>query len=875
MKHWHGLNLLPLLALLLAACNGGDDANGDQAVTAEVDDPYRLAANVAPVAQQLALRIDPEETSYSGSTIINVEISGSAPEIRLHAEDMDVEAVRLTKDDAEIAVAHAPGEHGLLLITADAPFATGSYELSIDFGAEFNADGESINRSENEGRHYIFSQFEADHARQAFPCFDEPGFKFPWQLTISVPEDVLAITNTPEETVTNEDGWTTTVFASTPALPSYLIAVAVGPFETVPIEGMSIPGRVIVPEGKSHLAAFAVETTPPLLEYLEEYFGQPYPFQKLDLIATYQAFSGAMEHPGAITYSDFYLLLDENASPQQKGTLIKITAHELAHQWFGNLVTMKWWDDLWLNESFADWMGDKTVEVVYPEYDAGLQELRTTFRIMNFDARPTTKPIRKEFRSTDNFSDGVFLSYYKGKAVLGMFENAVGHDVFREGVIRYIRKYSRSNAEANDLWEQINAGAEFDLAGGLASFIDQPGIPLITVTALDNGQYEFSQSRHAAGDDAPNVTWTIPISYRYLVGDTLAINSMILDEDPQFVDFGSDAAWILPNANQDGYYRWKVPADMLERLGKDAARSLNVRERMGLLTNLWALLADEQIEAAEFMAALMSLSADTDPAVLAAILDQLGSIRQTFITPELREPFAAYVRDVLTPTLERIGAEPLPDDSAVLATLRPQVLLWLADYGRDETARAVTAGLTERYLAGEMPLTNEVGVALRVEARRGDQAFFERLRERFEAETSPGVRRTYVQAIGSFRDPAVVEQVLDYLMEGPFRPNDLGTALFRLTGWTDNNAMLLDWLMENDAELRDRLPPGSMAAVPGAMTTCSPDNLPTIKEFYGVPERSVPGVEQRLKDAEINVHECWEFRQRELASVSGYLQGTM
>jgi len=873
MTYRPGSWLVPLAILLLAACN----ATEQDAPAVAVDDPYRLAANVTPIAQQLRLRIDPGHEDYSGSTTITVSVSSPAPEIRLHAKELQIESLKLSRDGSDLDVRHEPGEHGLLLITSDRAFPVGTYTLDIEFSNDFNTDGVSINRTESEGRHYIFSQFEADHARQAFPCFDEPRFKFPWQVTISAPQDVLAITNTPEETVTRGNGWTTTVFAATPALPSYLIAVAVGPFETVPIEGMSIPGRVVVPQGKSHLAAFAVETTPPLLAYLEDYFGEPYPFKKLDLIATYQSFAGAMEHPGAITYSDFFLLLDKTASTQQKSMLIRITAHELAHQWFGNLVTMQWWDDLWLNESFADWMGDKTVAAVYPDLDAAMDQLRRTFRIMDTDARPTTKPIRHKFKSTDNFSDGVFLSYYKGKAVLSMFEKSVGADVFRDGVVRYLRKYSRGNAEAADLWAELDSGADFDLAGGIASFIDQPGIPLITINAVGDGRYEFTQSRLVTGGDraAENQSWVIPMRYRYLSDGDIVTADMILDKQTERIDLGADVAWILPNANQDGYYRWNTPTDMLTSLGEAAASRLNVRERMGMLTNLWSLLATDKIDATVFLAALKGMSTDTDPSVISAMLDQLNSVRQTFITPELRTAFAEYVRDLLAPTRERIGTEPLPDDSPAMAALRPQVLLWLADYGRDEAARSVTADWALRYLAGEIPLSEQVAVALRAEAGRGDQQLFDTLRERFEAETTPGPRRAYIHAIGSFRDPEIVAQVLDYVLEGPLRANDIGTAFSRLAGWTDNNAMLLEWLMEHDAELRERLPAGTMVRVPDAMTVCSPENLPTIKEFYGAPERAVPGIENELRDSEAEVMECWELRQRELASVSGYLQGAM
>ena len=442
------------VAVLLCGCGSDDQAaaTADSREATETDvataDPYRLSADIEPVAQQLTLNIDPRLTTYSGSTVITVDVATDSPSIRLHAEDMQINNLHLTSDDKPVDVTYESGEHGLLILTADDGFSAGTYELAIDFENDFNTDGVGIARTTIDDENYIFSQFEAIDAREAFPCFDEPGFKFPWQLTMTVPTDVTPITNTPEVSITEHGHTKTVVFDTTPPLSSYLIAVVVGPYEFVPIEGMSIPGRVAVPKGKTALAAAAVETTPPLLAYLEDYFGQPYPFKKLDLIAVNLAFSGAMEHPGAVTYSDFFLLLDESASAADRSTLIKITAHELAHQWFGNLVTMQWWNDLWLNESFADWMGDKTAAAVYPEFSAELPELRTQFLVMNGDAEATTKPIRHDFKATDNFQDGIFLSYYKGKSVLGMFEEAVGAEIFRDGVIRYLRKYSRDNAEA-------------------------------------------------------------------------------------------------------------------------------------------------------------------------------------------------------------------------------------------------------------------------------------------------------------------------------------------------------------------------------------------------------------------------------------------
>lgn len=860
----------PSLIFLLGACGAPD--NVGQSV--QIDDPYRLNAIVVPTFQQLSFDINPEETEYRGETTIALSLREPVSEFRLHAKDMQIDHLQISHGDRVIPTDFQFGEHGLLTIVSTETLPAGDYELLIEFTNDFNTNGVGINRTEQEGRYYVFSQFEAIDARQAFPCFDEPAYKIPWQLTMTVPEHVMAITNTPASVTTVDEGRATTVFETTPPLPSYLIAVAVGPFEAVPIPGMSVPGRVITPHGKAALAAAAVKTTPPLLASLEEYFGQPYPFAKLDLIATNQAFSGAMEHPGAITYSDFFLLLDETASRRQMSTLVRITAHELAHQWFGNLVTMSWWNDLWLNESFADWMGDKTVEAVYPEYGGALSELRTTFRIMDSDARPSTKAIRHNFTATDNFSDGIFLSYYKGKSVISMFEKAIGPAAFREGVVQYLERFSRGNASAAEFWAMPDLGADFDLAAAFVSFIDQPGIPLVSVEAVGDGQYAFTQSRFTTGNiaDVGQQLWTIPVTYKYRVGEEILRGELLLDSESEMVRIEDAVEWILPNAEQQGYFRWEIPSDMFSSLAADASARLSVRERMGLPTNLWALLSTGKIGGEAFVAALQSLSVDTDPSVLAANIDQLHSIWDTFISPDLRRPFARYVQTLLKPALGRIGAHAIEGESAEQESLRTHVLGWLADEGADPEAQRIIDQYVNGYLAGDIPPSALVEMSLTSVARRGDRTLFERYVPLLEASSTPGERRRYLAAIGSFRDPELVEAVLAYVLANPLRPNDVSSLVRRLAAWEDNHGLLLEWFMANDEHLRGRLPEGSMLGIPDMFSVCSWEHWDTIKAFYGAEERQVPGIEGELADAEAEITECVELRRREQGAVARYLR---
>jgi alanyl aminopeptidase len=319
-------------------------------------DLVRLGNDVVPTAETVTLTTDPRSDDYSGSVLVDLQVQKATPTFRFHAVDMTVTSLKLTKNKRAVEVTHAPGDDGTVVVTVAKPLQPGKYALAIDFTNKYNRQAVGLYKmTVKDGTPYLFTQFEAIDARRAFPCWDEPGFKIPYELTLTIPEQYDAVSNTPVVSESKKDAQKTIRFTKTKPLPSYLIAMAVGEFEYTPIVGMSVPGRVIAPKGQGRLTKLAAEVTPALLAGLEKYFGGKYPFEKIDLIAVPEYWAGAMENPGAITYRDTILLLDPAAAtPAQRQNLIRVTAHELAHMWFGDLVTMEWWDDLWLNESFAD-----------------------------------------------------------------------------------------------------------------------------------------------------------------------------------------------------------------------------------------------------------------------------------------------------------------------------------------------------------------------------------------------------------------------------------------------------------------------------------------------------------------------------------------
>jgi alanyl aminopeptidase len=363
-----GPDVLPVaLFLSLAAVMTGRPVSAAQP-------PERLSRDVVPTHQAVELTLDPDKTAYDGRVIVDLTVRRPTAEIRFHARALTIDTVSLRGPAGEIEVGPVerlePDQTRLRLAS---PLPPGDYTLTMQFHNSYNTRAISLYRVVTGGNGYLFTQFEDTEAREAFPCWDEPEFKIPWTITLNVPSGGHAISNAPVAHETETDTMRRVEFAKTKPLSSYLVALAVGPFETAPITSLSVPGRVVTVKGASGMAGEAILVTPPLVQALERYFGRPYPYEKLDLIGAPEFMYGAMENAGAIVFADRRLLLDpRSVDPDQRRRMISVVAHELAHMWFGDLVTMKWWDDLWLNESFANWMGTKVMDEVFPEMNAGV-----------------------------------------------------------------------------------------------------------------------------------------------------------------------------------------------------------------------------------------------------------------------------------------------------------------------------------------------------------------------------------------------------------------------------------------------------------------------------------------------------------------------
>jgi alanyl aminopeptidase len=596
-----------------------------------------------------------------------------------------------------------------------------------------------------------------------------------------------------------------------------------------------------------------------------------------------------MEHPGAITYAEPILLLDpDNVTFRERRRLANVIAHEIAHMWFGNLVTMAWWDDLWLNESFAYWMAAKTVDQVYPNLRYGITTVRAAQTAMQADARATSRPIREPVNDLPNILRASnVLTNHKGHAVLAMFERWVGHELFQRGVRDYIDTHAWGNATADDLWQALSAAADQDIGPAMSTFLDQAGVPVVYVEVLEEGREKgkirLTQQRflhHDIESPTPDQLWHIPLVMRVASQGRVEALRVMLDEREKIVEVADRRGrprpvdWIYPNSIELGYYRWHVDPKMLDKLAQLVDKQFIVRERVALVTHVGAMLDAAVLPGDRYLRALQRFAADPVPDVIHTVMDGLAKVENAFVTDDMEEAFALYVRQTLRPAMDRYGLRKVDGENELVTALRPTLLAWLGDTGRDTEVLDYAETLAREYVErGSLRDPALAGVALRLAAIRGDRQLFDLYRGKFESAQVPRVRLNYLTALGAFRAPALVDAALAYALAGPLRPQELWHIPRAVMAHPPHQDLTFAWFMTNYDELRQRMPPMNLPYFPYAAAGCSTDRLATAREFFAQPEHDPPGTAIELEKVAEMVTTCVALREREGAAVATYLRG--
>ena len=840
------------------------------------EDSWRFDARVRPTFEAIELTIDASKADYEGTVRVELDVTEPVETFRFHAQGQTFTDWSFVGPEGAVELELEQGDDGFVAARAAHLLKPGPYTLAIDFTAAFGTRGMGLYRAESQDIGYLFTHFWPVHARTAFPCWDETGFKIPFEITLTVPESDVAIANTPVESESVAEGWKTLVFKKTRPMSTYLLAFASGPFESVSIAGLSVPGRIYTVTGQSYLTKAAVEVTPSILAAMETYFGSPYPYAKLDFVAVPEFPAGAMENPGLVTYKDSALLVDPSAVSvaQRRGT-VAIIAHELAHMWYGDLVTMEWWNDLWLNESFASFIGDKISDQLFPKYRFNLEQRLAANRIMSQDTRPSTVPIRHEVNSAADITEDLGLAYQKGQQILGMVESWIGEDAFREGVREYLERYAWGTATAEDLWSALSKASEKDLSGVLSSFLDQPGVPIIDVEFFSPGGVKISQRRFLNfGVEAPAQIWTIPASLRYSADGKLRSRTVVLDDASYEASLGKEIEWLTPDGGALGYYRWCLPPEEMVALAGRAIDLLSTPERVAFVGNATALLDSGSVSGAAYLELLGGFGRDPEPGVVQSVISALEEVKTAFVTPNLEAQFAEYVRATLSPAAERFGLEPRPGETELVALIRPGLFGWLGYYsGQDSENRAEARRLAGAFMKDPASVdVSLAGVALVVAAKDGDRELFDAYVRHYEAATEPTRRRLYLVALGAFTDPKLQQTALDYSLTDKVRPTDFFRPMDEML-WTEAGADLaFSWLLENYAAVASRLPPAWLSSLPYLAEGCSIERLEAARSFFSQPEHEVDGMQATLHKVADAVTDCVNLRKREGASVEAFLQ---
>ena len=867
-----------------------------------LDGNIRLDRSVVPLHYTLDLSIDPHHERFAGRVTIQVSVRHQTSLLRLHAQDLRLHEVFVERDGQRHTTTPRVAKNGGLILSIDPPLPVGPARLYFRYDAPFSSTSSGLYRVYARDRWYAFTQFQSLYARRAFPCFDQPEFKTPYRVTLRVPNGLIALANGPEDQRTEtSEGGTAFRFAETKPLPTYLVAFAVGDFDVItapPQATNNIPLRIVTQKGRGRLTAFALQRTPDILNWLSAYFGQTYPFAKLDQIAVPYARSVAMENAGLVTYREPYLLLDETRAPLWNVVRSQsVIAHELAHMWFGNLVTMPWWDELWLNEAFARWMAGKAIAALDPGLDVPLEALARIQRVMELDSQQAARAIRQPIRhGGDIYNAFDSITYTKGAAVLTMLEAWVGDEAFRAGVQTYLHQHAYGTGTTADLLAALDKASGRPVSEMAAMFLNQPGAPLVDAQLTCDLEHKsparlsLAQRRYrvAGGQAAESESqaWTVPVCVRYgfapeaeklADGQSSAVREcFVLDAPDKIVSLSEPGcpAWLHPNSGERGYYRWRLRPEELSDLVYRWREQLSVVEQVALPMQLLALVRAGSLPVQSYADALSALAHESHGKVIEQVIVGLRYLYDTVVDPELADPFAAYVRRLLTPHLERIGTEPRADGAIEDRLLRQTLITALAEMGQLESLHARARAVTVQFFKKPSSVPTEtLALFLPLAAQRGDGALWARLAGQVFKAPRPTVRNVLVRALGSFDDPRLIQRSLDLVRDRKLRSQDFRSLVRALSPAARPVAWV--WLTQHYTQLVSQLGSARAARLPAvASGLCSWPAHTAVKTFFEADRRAPLGTVRNLNLALEDIERCARQRERLREPLRQYLAGS-
>jgi alanyl aminopeptidase len=873
--------LLSLVSLLFAGCGERHAPVAERSVEPPAG---QLGTAVTPSHYRLELTIDPSQERFSGSASIDVSLNENRADVWLHGRNLNVTEVFVTDvaGDRIEATYEEKLDSGVALVSFERPVSRGSATLHFTYDAPFNSAENGLFRVDRDGEFYAATQFQPIAARQVFPGFDEPGFKVPFDLIFITRADDVVVTTTPVIASTDlGDGFIRQEFATTRPLPTYLIAIAVGPYDlvdydTLPVNEIrryELPLRAIAAKGLGDKLHYALENTDGILNALERYFGTPYPYRKLDLIAVPEGFGGAMENVGAITYDEFLLVMDANSSLRQRRAYTSVHAHELAHMWFGNLVTPQWWNDIWLNESFASWMQNKAANDYWPDGEFDRATLKGALNAMGGDSLAAARQIREPVDRNEDIGtafDGI--TYQKGAGVLSMLERYVGEDRFRAGVRLHMQRHIDGVATSEDFIQSLAEGSErTEIGAAFTSFIEQPGVPLISLNVScepgQKPQLELSQSRYAplgSPIDADAGIWQVPVCLSFGINGERDSTCLLLDQKRQSVSLEANGCptAVHPNADGAGYYRFALEDDAWRGL-LAVADDLPATEALALVDSLNAGFSSGVVGADAFVAGMAQLVNHEAWDVADAVIDKLEIIEE-IIPVNQREPVHRAYRTIVRPRFDRLAN---PDDAGS-RILRQSLERFLVVVARDPEMRApllqkavARVGLDGDPDPGAVP-PDQLESVLTVGVQELGDEFSSALLEQAVDSSDPVFRQAAISALGATTDPALVGRLHDTVLAGRLKGTESLRFLFTLMANPASSEQTFAWMRQNSDVIIDTIPESFRSSIVPVLgnSFCSDKQAEEWQAFVVANAGKIPGYERRLAQTMEAISLCAALR---------------
>ncbi len=851
----------------------------------------RLPPGVVPSHYKLFIDPDIAAKTFSGEETVEIQVATRTKEIVLNSLDLAISSAEIAyegKTESARITYDKPDEMVGLNLPSAIP--AGSAQIHLKFSGPLTRGLRGLYLSHSDRRDYAVTQFEGTYARMMFPSFDEPDFKATFDLTVTAENGDTAISN--GRIVSDEPIPGTTrhkiAFSSSPKMSTYLVALAIGDWQCLEKTVDDIPIRVCAVPEKKNLGRFALDVADHSLQFYNQWYGIKYPFGKLDMLAIPDYEWGGMENTASIFYRETALLFDDSkASVFERRGQAMIIAHEIAHQWFGDLVTPVWWDDIWLNEGFATWMETKPVAAWHPEWHLEDEDAVSAQQIISLDSLGATRAIHGDPKTPSEIKemfDGI--TYQKGGAVLSMLESYVGPETFRKGVNAYLQAHANGNATAADFWSAMTQTSGKPVDKIMPTFVMQPGVPLLTVATdcanntakLNVGQQRFLFS--AVNAEGSKSLWQIPVCMK---SDNSADDDCaVVSGRDTGIPLKSCPTWLFPNRDAKGYYRIAYSKANREKLESVAEAQLTVPERIAYVEDAWAMTRADRTSAADFMQLVASLQGERDLNVLNLLAGHLGYVKTALLDRDQYAAFNKFVNEQFSPLARQIGwkasahnSESDSDSNGVKDTDETKALratlMGILGNADDPEVIARAQGIVQQYLRDPSTVDGTLaGPAFYVAALHGDAALYEQLSTRLQSD-SPQAYGLYLGALASFRDPALAKHAISLVQQGRIRQQDYPRFFGALLSNPSARDAAWKYLKIHWDDLAEKVTSfGGRGAVSALGDACSISMREDVQQFFA--SHKAPGAERAVQESLDRIDTCLAFRKAQESSMSAWLK---